>query len=182
MRDCFDKDMAARFGKNEGGGSFMMGLLTGTVVGVGLGMLLAPKAGSELRNQLSDQAGALANQAQEGYRKATENAGQWAEKGKQAAGEWAERGKDLYGKAREAVSRGTDEAQQHVRDAAGTVTSATSAPATASSTGSSASGSPSSSASSPTSYPRNADWAGGSELSSGPSAWTLGVGGGPRRS
>src|SRR3984893_16782995 len=126
VRDPFDKDMAARFGTNQGGGSFMMGLLTGAAVGVGLGMLLAPKAGSELRNQLSDQAGALANQAQEGYRKATENAGQWAEKGKQAAGEWAERGKDLYGKAREAVSRGAEEAQQHGRDVAGTTTVASS--------------------------------------------------------
>src|ERR1700674_1844799 len=124
MRDRFDKDMAARFGRDEGGGSFLLGLFTGTLVGVGLGMLFAPKAGSELRNQLSDQAGALADQAQEGYRKATESAGQWAEKGKQAAGEWAERGKDLYGKAREAVSRGAEEAQQNVRDAAGTMTDA----------------------------------------------------------
>lgn len=107
MADAYD-----RFGNNEGGGgSFVMGLLTGTVLGVGLGMLFAPRAGSELRNQLSEQADALANQAQEGYRKATENADQWAEKGKEAAGEWAERGKDMYGKAREAVSRGAEEAQ-----------------------------------------------------------------------
>jgi gas vesicle protein len=104
--------MRDRFDKNEGGGSFLIGLLTGTVVGVGLGMLLAPKAGSELRNQLSDQAGTLANQAQEGYRRATESAGQLAEKGKEAAGEWAERGKDLFGKAREAASRSADEAQR----------------------------------------------------------------------
>jgi gas vesicle protein len=124
MRDRLDTDKTDRFDKNEGGGSFMMGLLTGAVVGVGLGLLLAPKAGSELRNQLSDQAGALSNQAQEGYRKATESAGQWAEKGKQAAGEWADRGKDLYGKAREAVSRGAEEAQRDVRDAAGAVTRA----------------------------------------------------------
>ena len=73
MKDRFNKDMTDRFGMNEGGGSFLIGLLTGTVVGVGLGMLFAPKAGSELRNQLSDQAGALADQAQEGYRKVTEN-------------------------------------------------------------------------------------------------------------
>jgi gas vesicle protein len=85
--------MADRFDSNEGG-SFVMGLLTGTVLGVGLGMLFAPKAGSELREQLSEQADALANQAQDGYRKATQNAGQWAEKGKETAGEWAERGKD----------------------------------------------------------------------------------------
>jgi len=103
MKDRFD---------NIEGGSFVMGLLTGTVLGVGLGMLFAPKAGSQLRNQVSEQAGALANQAQKGYRKATENAGQWAEKGKEAAGEWAERGKELYGKAREGLSRGAEEAQK----------------------------------------------------------------------
>jgi gas vesicle protein len=116
-------DAHNRFDNKEGGGGwFVLGLLTGTALGVGLGMLFAPKAGSELRDQISEQAGALANQAQEGYRKATENAGQWAEKGKEAAGEWAERGKDMYGKASEAVSRGAEEAQKYVRDAAGTVT------------------------------------------------------------
>jgi gas vesicle protein len=114
-----------RFNNNEGGGgSFVMGLLTGVVVGTGLGMLFAPKPGSELRNQLSERAGALADQAQEGYRKVTESAGQWADKGKEAAGEWAEQGKDMYGKAREAVSRGADEAQKSVRDAAGAMTGA----------------------------------------------------------
>ena len=87
----------------------------GTVLGAGLGMLFAPKAGSELRNQFSEQAGALVNRAQEGYRKVTENAGQLGEKGKEAAGEWAERGKDVYGQARGAVSRGAEEAQKYVR-------------------------------------------------------------------
>src|SRR5687768_2436741 len=43
MADTYDRY------ENEGGGGFMMGLLTGTVLGAGLGMLLAPKAGSELR-------------------------------------------------------------------------------------------------------------------------------------
>ena len=38
--------------EGNGGGSFVMGLLTGTVLGAGLGMLFAPKAGTELRNQL----------------------------------------------------------------------------------------------------------------------------------
>ena len=101
--------MSDRFDHNEGGRRFVLGLLTGAVLGVGLGMLFAPKAGSELRNRLSERAGALANQAQEGYRKATHNAGHWAEKGKEAAGDWAERGKHLYGRARGAVSRGIDE-------------------------------------------------------------------------
>jgi gas vesicle protein len=96
--------------EGSGGGSFVMGLLTGTVLGAGLGMLFAPKAGSELRSQLSEQAGNLASQAQDGVRKVTEN-----------AGEWADRGRDIYGKAREAVVKGADEAQKYVRDNAGPV-------------------------------------------------------------
>jgi gas vesicle protein len=95
---------------SNGGGSFVMGLLTGTVLGAGLGMLFAPKAGSELRNQLTEQAGNLANQAQDGIRKVSEN-----------AGEWADRGRDMYGKAKDAVIKGADEAQKYVRDNAATV-------------------------------------------------------------
>jgi len=126
--------------EGSGGGSFVMGLLTGTVLGAGLGMLFAPKAGSELRSQLSEQAGNLANTASEGYRKAAENANQWAQSGKEAAGEWAERGKDVYDKAKDAVNKGAEEASRYVRDAAGNVTG--SGPSTASgSTGSSGSSS-----------------------------------------
>jgi gas vesicle protein len=120
MADVYD-----RIDNREGGGGmFVMGLLTGSVLGVALGMLFAPKAGSELRKQLSKQAGALANQAQEGYRQTTENVGQLAEKGKEVADELAEHGKNLYGKAREAVSSGAEEVQQYVRDVADTVTGA----------------------------------------------------------
>ena len=102
MADGYD-----RF-ENEGGGggSFVMGLLTGTVLGAGLGMLFAPKSGSELRNQISEQAGNLANTASEGYRRAQET-----------AGEWAEKGRDIYGKAVDAATRGVDEAQRYVREA-----------------------------------------------------------------
>jgi len=91
-----------------GGGSFVMGLLTGTVLGAGLGMLFAPKSGSELRNQLSEQAGNLANTASDGVRRAQES-----------AGEWADQGRKVYDKARDAVNRGADEAQRYVREATG---------------------------------------------------------------
>jgi gas vesicle protein len=102
---------------NEGGASssFVMGLLTGTVLGAGLGMLFAPKAGSELRNQVAEQAGNLANTASEGYRRASE-----------AAGSWAEKGREAYDKARDAVNRGADEAQRYVREATGGNTGSTS--------------------------------------------------------
>jgi gas vesicle protein len=91
--------------QDTGGGSFVMGLQTGTVLGAGLGILFAPKAGSELRSKLSDQAGNIANTASEGYRRASESAGQWAEKGR-----------DMYNKASEAVAKGADEAQQYGRE------------------------------------------------------------------
>lgn len=70
--------------ENEGGGGFMMGLLTGTVLGAGLGMLLAPKAGSELRGALGEQARHFGSRASEQYRKASETAGSWAGKGREA--------------------------------------------------------------------------------------------------
>src|SRR5512143_2426043 len=88
--------------EGNGGGSFVMGLLTGTVLGAGLGMLFAPRPGSELRNQISEQAGTIANTAQEGYRRASE-----------VATDLADRGRDMYDRARDAVSRGADEAQRY---------------------------------------------------------------------
>jgi gas vesicle protein len=88
-----------------GGGSFVMGLLTGTVLGAGLGMLFAPKSGSELRNQISEQAGSLANAASEGYKRAQESASDWTEKGR-----------DMYEKAKDVVARGADEASRRVHD------------------------------------------------------------------
>lgn len=101
---------------NQGGSGFMMGLLTGTAVGVGLGMLFAPRTGSELRSRLADQAGTLANQAQDRYRKATRNAGEWVENSKETAADWTERAKDTYDKTREAVTQGAEEAQDYLRD------------------------------------------------------------------
>src|SRR5580765_1615512 len=89
--------------EGNGGGSFVMGLLTGTVLGAGLGLLFAPKAGSEMRNQLSEQASQLANTAAEGRRRASET-----------AGDLANLGREMYGRARDAVTRGTEEAQRYV--------------------------------------------------------------------
>jgi len=100
-----------RFNGDGGHGSyFVMGLLTGTVLGAGLAMLFAPKPGSELRSQLSDQADSIANTASKAYRRATEVAGEWAERGREA-------GHEAYDKARDAVQSGTEEAQRFVRHA-----------------------------------------------------------------
>lgn len=82
-----------RLEREEGGGSFLMGLLAGTVLGAGLGLLFAPKAGAELRSQLADQTGRLREAADQGYQQATEKVGQIVDRGREA-----------YDRARSSVS------------------------------------------------------------------------------
>ena len=111
MADSYD-----RYENGSGGGGFMMGLLTGTVLGAGLGMLLAPKAGTELRGQLGEQARNLGNMANEQYRKASETATDWAEKGR-----------EFVDKAKEGVTRGIEEGRNYASGATGS-TGATGTP------------------------------------------------------
>jgi gas vesicle protein len=73
-----------RFEREDGGGSFLMGLLAGTVLGAGLGMLFAPKPGSELRTKLSEQAGKLRSTAADGYQQATGKVTQMVDRGREA--------------------------------------------------------------------------------------------------
>src|SRR5215471_885211 len=86
-----------RFEREEGGGSFLMGLLAGTVLGAGLGMLFAPKAGSELRSQIgssiADGTGRLREVADQTYSQASEKVGQMMDRGREA-----------YDRARSSVS------------------------------------------------------------------------------
>jgi hypothetical protein len=73
-----------RFEREDGGGSFLMGLLAGTVLGAGLGMLFAPKTGSELRTQLSEQTGRLRSTANDAYAQASEKVHQMVDRGREA--------------------------------------------------------------------------------------------------
>lgn len=104
MADSYD-----RYDNEGNGGGFMMGLLTGTVLGAGLGMLLAPKAGSELRGTIGEQARNLGNMASEQYRKASD-----------AASDWTDKGREFVDRARDAVSRGAEEARGYAGGTSGT--------------------------------------------------------------
>jgi gas vesicle protein len=73
-----------RLEREEGGGSFLMGLLAGTVLGAGLGMLFAPKAGSDLRRDLSEQTGRLRSTANDAYAQASEKVSQMVDRGRDA--------------------------------------------------------------------------------------------------
>src|SRR4051794_15374653 len=93
MGDGYDRLDDINSGNGMGG--FAIGVLTGAVIGAGVALLFAPKPGSELRNQISDQASNMADQAsnmaktakntaQDGYRRATDTANEWANRGKDA--------------------------------------------------------------------------------------------------
>lgn len=104
MADSYD-----RYDTEGAGGGFMMGLLTGTVLGAGLGMLLAPKAGSELRGTLGEQARHVSHWSTEQYRKASE-----------AATGWGDKGREFVDRAREAVAEGAEEARTYTGGSGGT--------------------------------------------------------------
>jgi gas vesicle protein len=103
--------------EHDSGHGFVMGLLTGTVLGAGLGILFAPKTGSALRHDISERAGSLAHTASDGYRRASETAGQWAAKGRDV-------GREVYDRTRQAVNRGAEEAERYVKSASETASSA----------------------------------------------------------
>ena len=93
---------------NGGGGGFIVGLLAGTVIGAGLGMLLAPKSGSDLRGQIGEQAKHFGTRASEQYRRASEK-----------AGDLAERGREMMHQARNAMHRTAEEARGYTGSTGG---------------------------------------------------------------
>ena len=101
-------DSYERYNAEAHAGGFVMGLLAGTVLGAGLGMLLAPKSGSEMRDQLGEQARNFGTRASEQYRRASETATHWAERGREAVNQ-----------AKSAVQRGVNEAESYAGTSTG---------------------------------------------------------------
>ena len=78
---------------------FVIGLLTGTVVGAGLAMWLVPRSASELRRRMTDSAKDLGKRASEQYRQASTRAGE-------AVDELTRRGQDVRDDMADAVAHG----------------------------------------------------------------------------
>jgi len=81
---------------------FVIGLLTGTVVGAGLAMWLAPRLASELRSRMTDSARDLGQRASEQYQQASTRVGE-------AVDELTQKGQDVRDGVAEAVARGAHE-------------------------------------------------------------------------
>ncbi|MCC7184682.1 MAG: YtxH domain-containing protein [Acidobacteria bacterium] len=93
---------------------FVMGLICGAAVGAAVGLLLAPKAGSELRHQIYETTGRLRKSAEKGYASAVESVSDVVddvvERGKSAA----QRGQETY----ESVKKSASQGAQQVKSAA----------------------------------------------------------------
>jgi gas vesicle protein len=96
---------------DSNGGGFMVGLFTGALIGAGIGLLLAPKSGAELRKKLMSRAGELADTVEQAYGHATETVGDLAQRGTEA-------GREVYSAGRDLASRASSEAERFVDDVA----------------------------------------------------------------
>jgi gas vesicle protein len=105
-----------RFESEDRGGAFLMGLLAGTVLGAGLGMLFAPKSGNELRHQLGDSANRLQRTATETYHQASDRVNEIVQKGRETYDHLVHRGREAIERGREAY----EETRKVAREQSGT--------------------------------------------------------------
>ena len=109
-----------RFESEDRGGAFLMGLLAGTVLGAGLGMLFAPKAGPELRSQLSDSASRLQRTAAETYEQASGKVNEMVSKGRETYDQLVHKGREALEKGREAYEDTREAAREQSQQFGGT--------------------------------------------------------------
>jgi gas vesicle protein len=88
-----------------------MGILAGTAVGACLGLLFAPRRGSETRKRVGEGVNRVVSSTSSGYRRA-----------KGSVGHWANRSHGAYVATRDRVVKGAQGTTRYVRDVADAVT------------------------------------------------------------
>jgi len=88
-----------------GAGVFALGIVMGAAIGAGLALLMAPRSGRELRDDLAGRARKARESAAEGYRQGRERVGQVVGKGREAVD-----------KARGVAQRTKEDIKQNVHD------------------------------------------------------------------
>jgi gas vesicle protein len=86
--------------EEAGGGGFLIGLLCGTALGAAIGLMFAPKAGSEFRQRLYESTGDIRRKATETYDQASEQVNNMVSKGRQAV----DRGREAFESARQSAA------------------------------------------------------------------------------
>ncbi len=90
---------------DNGGANFLVGFFVGAAMGVMGALLLAPKSGRELREELADEGRKLRERAADEGRRVRERT-------EEVAGELRERGEAAYEKGREGVVETTETARK----------------------------------------------------------------------
>ena len=103
--------MAEEYEEHKGGG-YLRGLLTGVLVGAAAALLLAPKRGEEMRQDLSEGAGRWREKAEDLKGKAEDLSGRVSE----TAHDLKERGQHLIDNARERGAAVVDHAKGEVEE------------------------------------------------------------------
>lgn len=86
-----------QFYDQSSGMGFVTGLFTGAVIGAGLGLLFAPRPGSDLRRELAESAGDAGKALSDQYSKTSQAVGQTID-------DLAARGRHAYDQARDVAS------------------------------------------------------------------------------
>ncbi len=113
-------------GNNDNGGSFALGLLVGGIIGALIGMLLAPKPGSETRSEIWERSETLRSRADEAAASLRERVGPAADGVSSRFGPAVESVREAGASAIENVNarlgRGQEEAEVVEPDADATTT------------------------------------------------------------
>lgn len=88
----------------QGGSSFLIGFIAGSILGAGLALLYAPKTGQEMRREVAGRAERLGKRAAEEYDVASARVAEYTDRGREAY-------QTAAGKAREFARRGRHEAE-----------------------------------------------------------------------
>jgi gas vesicle protein len=95
--------------QNAEANSFLLGVLAGAAVGVGLGLLFAPRAGSELRRQVSGLSTSIREGASRRYRQARDRVDE-------AVAGLTESGEEVRGTVWNTVARGAQKVEAYATD------------------------------------------------------------------
>ncbi len=85
---------------------FVIGLLTGTFVGAGLAMWLAPRTAEELRQRMNESAARLGKRASDKYQQASAGVGE-------TVAELTRKGRNARDGAADVVARGAHEVERY---------------------------------------------------------------------
>ncbi len=103
--------------RGDSGAGFVLGLLSGVVLGVGVGLLLAPRSGAEIRQSLAQSASDLQRTATDSYNQVSHKVREAADRGRDMVNRATER----WNERRQESPAGTGAAHGHYLEPGDTV-------------------------------------------------------------